>query len=226
MNTPSVTEASIPILQELVERYRKLYEGPEIDAKLERLSRGGSPGRLSAWDIHRLLRTSRSVYFDTHVEVVSGHHTATYVRFESIARFPQLVTLIARDMAEWLVNTFHKDPLAGIVATSSDARLLAEKVRELLADRMPLRIVLTPFNRGTGKIGTDVPPGSDPNGRSVCLVERCHDTRHVREQAGHSHYGSSRPIGGHDGVCQTRQRAISIDGRADGEEPVLFQRRP
>lgn len=39
MNTPSVTEASIPILQELVERYRKLYEGPEIDAKLERLSR-------------------------------------------------------------------------------------------------------------------------------------------------------------------------------------------
>ena len=45
MNTPSVTEASIPILQELVERYRKLYEGPEIDAKLERLSRGGSPGR-------------------------------------------------------------------------------------------------------------------------------------------------------------------------------------
>ena len=47
---------------------------------------------LSVWDIHRLLRTSRSVYFDTHVEVVSGHHTATYVRFESIARFPQLVT--------------------------------------------------------------------------------------------------------------------------------------
>ena len=164
MDTSSVAEASIPILQELAERHRKLYEGPEIDAKLEGLSREGSPGQLSAWDIHRLLRTSRSVYFDTHVEVVSGHHTATYVRFESIARFPQLVTLIARDMAEWLVRTFHKDPLAGIVATSSDARLLAEKVRELLADRMPLRIVLTPFNHGTGKIGTDVPQGAVQTG--------------------------------------------------------------
>jgi orotate phosphoribosyltransferase len=156
MVAPSVAKPSMPILQELVERHRKLYEGPEIDVKLERLSREGSQGDLSAWDIHRLLRTSRSVYFDTHVEVVSGHHTATYLRFESIARFPQLVTLIARDMAEWLLRTFRTSPLAGIVATSSDARLLAEKVGELLADRMPLRIVLTPFNHGTGKIGTDV----------------------------------------------------------------------
>ncbi|MET0514254.1 MAG: hypothetical protein ABW047_02855 [Nitrospiraceae bacterium] len=160
MVTPSVADASIPILQDLVDRHRRLYEGPGIDAKLDELSREGSPGQLSARDIHRLVRTSRAVYFDTHVEVVSGHHTATYVRFESIARFPQLLTLIAHDMAEWLARTFQTDPLAGIVATSSDARLLAENVRELLGDRMPLRIVLTPFSRETGKIGTDVPQGT------------------------------------------------------------------
>src|SRR5688500_7739053 len=164
MVTPSVAKISMPILQELVERHKKLYEGPEIDAKLEELIQGVSPCELSMWDIHRLLRMSRSIYFDTHVEVVSGHHTATYVRFESIARFPELVMLIARDMAEWLLRTFHKDPLAGIVTTSSDARLLAEKVGELLADRMPLRIVLTPFNHGTGKIGTDIAQGAVQTG--------------------------------------------------------------
>lgn len=170
MVTPSVAKASMPKLQELVERHRKLYEGPEIDAQLESLCREGSPGELSVWDIHRLLRTSRSVYFDTHVEVVSGHHTATYVRFESIARFPQLVTLIARDMAEWLFRTFHHNPLAGIVATSSDARLLAQEVGKLLADRMPVRIVLTPFHHGTGKIGTDVARGAVQTGdRFVAL---------------------------------------------------------
>ncbi len=164
MVAPSVAKCSMSILQELVERHRKLYEGPEIDAKLERLCRESSPGELSAWDIHRLLRTSRSVYFDTHVEVVSGHHTATFLRFESIARFPQLVTLIARDMAEWLFRTFHTNPLTGMVATSSDARVLAQRVGELLADRMPLRIVLTPFNHGTGKIGTDVAQGAVQTG--------------------------------------------------------------
>src|SRR5690348_8519354 len=88
-----------PLLHELVDRQTKLYDGPDIDGKLEALIQGASNCTLSSWDIHRLLRTSRAVYFDTHVEAVSGHHTATYVRFESIARFPQLVTLIARDMA-------------------------------------------------------------------------------------------------------------------------------
>jgi orotate phosphoribosyltransferase len=148
------------LLDELVERQKKLYDGPDIDAKLERLIQGTSPCGLSRWDIQRLLRAARAVYFDVHVEVVSGHHTGTYLRFESIARFPQLVTLIARDMAEWLGRTFEKEPPVGVVAPSSDARLLADRVGELLADRMPLRAVLTPFAAETGKIGTDIPAGS------------------------------------------------------------------
>jgi orotate phosphoribosyltransferase len=150
----------VALLDEVVSRQRELYDGPDIDAKLEGLVRGSSSGGLSSWDVQRLLRTARAVYFDTHVEVVSGHHTATYLRFESIARFPQLVTLIARDMAEWLGRTFENEPPAGIVAPSSDARLLAERVSKLMADRMPLRVVLTPFNSDTGKIGTDIPAGS------------------------------------------------------------------
>lgn len=148
---------STALLEEVVDRHRKLYDGPEVDAKLEHLIRGSSPCALSTWDIHRLLRSARAVYFDTHVEVVSGHHTATYLRFESIARFPQLVTLIARDMAEWLGSTFAGELPAGIVATSSDARLLAERVGELIADHAPMRVVLTPFNPETGKIGADIP---------------------------------------------------------------------
>ena len=158
---PTTSHTTKPaLLDEVANRQRELYDGADTDAKLEGLIRGSSPGGLSSWDIQRLLRTARAVYFDTHVEVVSGHHTATYLRFESIARFPQLITLIARDMAEWLGRTFAGEPPVGIVAPASDARLLAERVSELLVDHMPLRAVLTPFNPDTGKIGTDIPADS------------------------------------------------------------------
>ncbi|MFI5247556.1 MAG: hypothetical protein ACHQWV_03270, partial [Nitrospirales bacterium] len=78
-------------IAELAQRHRALYDGPAIDTRLESIIRDGSLTRLTGWDILRVLRTSQSVFFDTHVEVVSGHHTATYLRFESIARFPELI---------------------------------------------------------------------------------------------------------------------------------------
>ena len=84
-------------LKEMLDRHRDLYDGPAIDPKLKGIIRDAPCSKLSDWDIHRMLRTSRSVFFDTHVEVVSGHHTSTYLRYASIARFPQLVRLIVRD---------------------------------------------------------------------------------------------------------------------------------
>ena len=156
----SMAKASESAIQELVERQRRLYEGPEIDMRIEHLIHDAPHPTLSPWDIQRLLRTSRSLYFDSHVEVVSGHHTGIYLRFESIARFPELITTIAANMAEWILQTFRHDPPAGIVATSSGARLLAERTGDMLADRMPLRILLTPFDHETGKIGTDLVRGT------------------------------------------------------------------
>ena len=123
-------------LAELVQRHRDLYDGPTIDAKLEAIIRDGSHTKLSGWDILRVLRTSRSVFFDTHVEVVSGHHTATYLRFESIARFPELIRLLARDMAAWIRRTFETNPITGIVATTSAAEMLAEGIADVLHDTM------------------------------------------------------------------------------------------
>jgi orotate phosphoribosyltransferase len=146
-------------LAELVDRHRGLYDRPAIDAKLETIIRAGSHTRLTEWDILHMLRTSRAVFFDTHVEVVSGHHTATYLRFESIARYPEFVALVARDMADWVGRTFQHDPLAGLIATSSAAKLLAEEIAEQLRDTMPLRVTLTPYSCETGKIGTDIAPG-------------------------------------------------------------------
>ena len=160
----SMAKSSESAMDALVHRHKSLYEGPEIDIRLEHLIRDAPHPTLSSWDIQRLLRTSRAVYFDSHVEVVSGHHTGIYVRFESIARFPELVTTIAANMAEWILQTFRHDPPAGIVTTSSDARLLAERTSEVLADRMPLHIVLTPFNHKTGKIGTDIVRGTVETG--------------------------------------------------------------
>lgn len=151
-------------MKEMVEWHRDLYESPAIDPKLKGIIRDAPQSKLSDWDIHRMLRLSRSVFFGTHVEVVSGHHTATYLRFPSIARFPQLVRLIARDMADWVRTTFQKDPVVGIVAPASEARLLADGVADLLHDEMPVRIVLTPYSPESGKIGTEVSPGAIKGG--------------------------------------------------------------
>ena len=157
-------------LAELVQRHRALYNGPAIDTKLGTIIRDGSHTKLTGWDILRVLRTSQSVFFDSHVEVVSGHHTATYLRFESIARFPELIGLLARDMAEWIRRAFQSEPITGIVATTSAAELLAEGIADQLHDTMRLRVTLTPYNCETGRIGTDITIGTiKPGERFVAL---------------------------------------------------------
>ena len=157
-------------IAELVQRHRVLYDGPAIDTKLETIIRDGSHTELTGWDILRLLRTSRSVFFDTHVEVVSGHHTATYLRFESLARFPELIRLLARDMAEWIGRTFQSHPISGLIATTSAAELLAEGIADALSDTMRLRVTLTPYSCETGRIGTDITIGTiNPGERFVAL---------------------------------------------------------
>lgn len=147
-------------LTELVERHRQLYDSPMIDAKMSAIIRETPQSKLSAWDVHRILRTSRSVMFDSHVEVVSGHHTATYLRFESIAAFPELIRLIARDMADWIGSQYTTGDLGGIIATASAAEGLAEAVADLVREHLRLSLVLTPFDHETGKIGTEVVTGA------------------------------------------------------------------
>ncbi|MDF0676910.1 MAG: hypothetical protein P0120_21630 [Nitrospira sp.] len=147
-------------LAEMAERHRKLYDESAIDAKLTSLIRVGSHTILTKKDILGILRTSRSVYFDTHVEVVSGHHTGTYLRFESIARFPELIKRLVVDMAAWIKQTFQHHPITGLMATSSTAELLARGIAEVLDDTMGLRVVLTPYSCQTGRIGTDIAVGA------------------------------------------------------------------
>jgi orotate phosphoribosyltransferase len=150
MSVSTVEQALI----ELVDRHRALYDGPAIEGKLKRVVRAGSHTELTVQDILRVLRTSQSVFFDTHVEVVSGHHTGTYLRFESIARFPELIRLLAQDMAEWIRRTFHHPPITGIVATASAAEVLAQGIADQLHETMQLRVTLTPYSCETGRIGT------------------------------------------------------------------------
>jgi len=157
-------------LHELRERHRALYGSADIDAKLAGIIHDFPASKLTDWDILRILRTSQSVFFDTHVEAVSGHHTATYLRFESIARIPQLLTVIARDMADWVTRLHEKRPVMGVVTTDSDARLLAERVVELLAPKIRLRLVLTPYRRESGKIGTDIMAGQIRSGERYLVL--------------------------------------------------------
>lgn len=147
-------------LAELVQRHRELYDEAAIDARLKAIIRNGSHTGITSWDLSRLFRLSRAVFFDTHVEVVSGHHTATYLRFESVARFPELIDLLARDMAQWIRREFEHNPITGIVATSSAAELLAQGIADRLHPSMRLRVTLTPYSCETGRIGTDITIGA------------------------------------------------------------------
>jgi orotate phosphoribosyltransferase len=158
------------VLAEVVERHRMLYEGPAIDAKLKAVIRAGRHTNLTEEEVLHILRLSRSIFFDTHVEVVSGHHTATYLRFESIARFPELIRKVARDMAAWIRETFQHHPITGLVATSSAAERLAEAIVTELRDTMGLNMALTPYSCETGRIGTDIAVGAIRSGeRFVAL---------------------------------------------------------
>ncbi len=148
------------VLTGLVERHCALYDGPAIDAKLRAIIRAGRHTDLTKENILHVLRMSRSVFFDTHVEVVSGHHTATYLRFDSIARDPELIRQLAGDMAAWIGRTFQHRPIAGIVATSSAAEQLARAIVIELRNTMRVSIALTSYSCETGRIGTDLTPGA------------------------------------------------------------------
>ncbi|NGZ08811.1 MAG: hypothetical protein CV088_05410 [Nitrospira sp. LK70] len=147
-------------LAEVVDRHRILYEGLAIDKKLKAVIRAGSHTNLTEDDVLHILRSSRSVLFDGHVEVVSGHHTGTYLRFESIARFPELIERLVVDMAAWIKQTFQHHPITGLVATSSTAESLARGIADVLDGTMGLRVALTPYSCQTGRIGTDVALGA------------------------------------------------------------------
>lgn len=170
MNMHVADEQAAQPLTTLVERHRTLYEGPEIDARIENIVRAFPRSKLSEWDLLRILRTSRSVFFDTHVEMASGHHTATFLRFLSIALVPQLIRLIARDMADWIRQTYQENPVAGIIAPASEAQHLAETVADLLHDRMRMRVVLTPFDCDRGTIGTGIMTGAIRTGERFLIL--------------------------------------------------------
>ena len=156
MTTMTVEQA----LADLVQRHRALYASQKIDAKLRTIIRAGSHTNLTEGDILNVLRSARCVFFDTHVEVVSGHHTATYLRFESIARYPDLIKLITADMAAWIGRTFPPETVIGLVATASAAEQLARGVVDRLREVMPLRVTLTPYSCETGRIGTEITVGA------------------------------------------------------------------
>lgn len=147
------------VIAGLAERQRTLYGSPDIEAMLQRIIQPG-PSRLSTKEVQDMLRSARAVLFDTHVAVVSGHHTATYLRFESIARFPHLMRRLADDMAEWILQAYSDRPLTGILVTNSAAARLAEGVAAALQGRRHLRVTLTPYSDETGRIGTDIMTGA------------------------------------------------------------------
>lgn len=157
-------------LSELIDHHRRLYSDSLVNAKLEGVV-GESPySSLSKSDLQGIFLHSKSIFFDTHVEVVSGHHTEMYVRFESIAQYPELISVISQDMSQWVLGISQHCRIDGILVPNSDASHLALGIVTFLNGRLPLRIVLAPFNSETGRIGTDVPEKEIQQGQNFVVL--------------------------------------------------------
>jgi orotate phosphoribosyltransferase len=157
-------------LSELVEHHQKLYANSIVEDKLRVIVEESPCSSLSKNEVVRIFRDSKAVVFDTHVAVVSGHHTATYLGFESIARFPHLISIISRDMGQWVLGLSQHHRIDGFLVPASDARLLAEGMETVIKSRMSVRVVYAPFDAETGKIGTEVSEDAIRKGENFVVI--------------------------------------------------------
>ena len=157
-------------LSELVDHQQMLYANSSIEGRLQAIVEESPCSSLSKGDVVRIFRESKAVVFDTHVAVVSGHHTATYLGFESIARDPRLLSIISRDMGQWVLGLSQHHRIDGFLVPASDARLLAEGITTIINPHMPVRVVYAPFNSETGKIGTEIPDDAIRQGNNFVVI--------------------------------------------------------
>jgi len=157
-------------LSELIDHQRRIYSDPIVEDKLAVVIEESPYSSLSKRDVVGIFHHSRAILFDTHVVVVSGHHTETYVQFEAIAQYPQLISSISDDMVQWVLGLSEHHRIDGLLVPASDARLLAEGMLRAFNNRLPMRIVEAPFNSETGKIGTDVPEQAIGKGENFVVL--------------------------------------------------------
>lgn len=167
MNIPTDSQKR---LSDLMDHHQKLYADSIVNGKLEGIVGESPHSSLSKSDIKGIFLHSKSIFFDTHVEVVSGHHTGLYVRFESIAQYPALISIISRDMAQWVWGMGQHFRIDGLLVPASDARFLAEGIARELNGRMPVRLVYAPFTPETGRIGTDIPDNLIRQGETFVVL--------------------------------------------------------
>ncbi len=157
-------------MAELVDHQRRLYANATVEERLQAIVAESPCSSLSKSEVIRIFRDSKAILFDTHVAVVSGHHTATYLGFESIARNPHLLSLICRDMGQWVLGLGQHHRIDGLLVPTSDARLLAEGMATIINPKMPIRVVYAPFNSETGKIGTEIPEEAIRKGNKFVVI--------------------------------------------------------
>lgn len=155
---------------ELVDSQRRLYADSTVEERLQAIVRESPSSSLSKNKVVRIFRDSKAILFDTHVSVVSGHHTATYLGFESIARDANLLSIISRDMGQWVLGLSQHHRIDGLLVPASDARFLAEGMATIINPRMPVRVVYAPFNPETGKIGVEISEDSIRKGDNFVVI--------------------------------------------------------
>lgn len=157
-------------LSELREHHQKLYANPIVEDRLRVIVEKSPCSSLSQGEVVRIFRDSKSVVFDTHVAVVSGHHTETYLGFESIARDPHLISIMSRDMGQWVLGLSQHHRIDGLLVPASGARLLAEGIAAVIKSHRAVRVVYAPFDPETGKIGTEVSEDAIRKGDNFVVV--------------------------------------------------------
>lgn len=157
-------------LSELAGVHEKLYADSTSEERLQEMMRTSPCSSLSKNQLVRLFRDTKAIVFDTHVAMVSGHHSETYLGFEAVARHPQWLSLLSHDMGQWLLGLGRHHRIDGLLVPASEARRLAEGIASIIHARMPVRVVHAPFDPETGKIGTEISGDAIRKGENFVVI--------------------------------------------------------
>lgn len=157
-------------IAKMLDHHQKVYANSSIEGRLQEIVRESPCSSLSKTKLVSLFYDAKAIVFDTHAAVVSGHHTATYLGFESIARYPHLISLISHDMGQWVLGLSRHHRIDGLLVPASDARLVAEGLATVIKDRLPVRVVYAPFDTESGKIGTEISEDAIRQGENFVVI--------------------------------------------------------
>lgn len=119
-------------------------------------------------EILEMLAVARPIIFDGHFELLSEKHSDMFFRFAKISQFPSYVSVISREMYDWLKSSGLDSAKVDVVlGPTSQGMLFAYNI----AGELSKRVAYATINKANGKINQELAEGFEINrGERVLIV--------------------------------------------------------